>query len=131
MKALDSNVVIHYLLGDDLAQARKIKRRFEKAAREGERFLITNLAVLEANWVLSRVYGFSREDILYALERLMHIDAFAFEDIDFMRAFLDLGRSRELDLDDILIGLAGSAAGCEATLAFDRRAAKSDLFEML
>ena len=48
-------------------------------------------------------------------------------------SFREVQRSRKekTELPDLLVALSGEAAGCETTLTFDRKAARSSLFEML
>jgi predicted nucleic-acid-binding protein len=40
-----------------------------------------------------------------------------------------MGQASTLDLPDILIGLQARALGADITLTFDKKAARSDLFE--
>ena len=62
MKAVDTNVVVRYLTGDVPAQAAKAR----KVIGSGNIFVGTTV-LLESEWVLRSVYGFSRNDIAKAL----------------------------------------------------------------
>jgi predicted nucleic-acid-binding protein len=52
------------------------------------------------------------------------------ENPDWIHNLIRLGRGGNTDLPDLLIGIASQANGCEATLTFDRKAARSPLFEV-
>ncbi|HQP47981.1 MAG TPA: PIN domain-containing protein [Spirochaetota bacterium] len=52
MKALDTNVIIRFLVNDDKKQGETVKGLFLKAEREQESFYITNPVLLEVIYVL-------------------------------------------------------------------------------
>ena len=82
MKALDTNVIIRFLLNDDKTQAHKVKAIFERAEKTGEQYFVTTPVVLETVWVLSAVYDFSRHEVLHALELLTEMPILDFDDFD-------------------------------------------------
>lgn len=129
MKALDTNVLVRFLLDDDKTQARRVRRRFEDAERSGDRFLITVPVVLELLWVLSAVYELARDDLLHALELLTQMPILEFESYEGVQRLLHLGETTSADLPDLLIGIAGQSRGCDATLTFERRLSRTGLFE--
>ena len=87
--------------------------------------------VLELIWVLSSVYGYSRNDILDAIDELLGLSVIQFENPESIRTVVRNGRSSSTDLADLLIGVCGREAGATQTKTFDRNAAKSDLFELI
>lgn len=131
MKALDTNVLLRFLLDDDRAQSSRVKELFEKAEREGGRFRVTWPVVLETIWVLTAVYEFRRTEALRALELLSQMPILEFEDHDGLLQLVRLGRSTRTDLPDLLIGRSAQSAGSEATLTFEKGLAKTGLFEQL
>jgi len=131
MKALDTNVLVRFLMRDDERQASRVLARIEQAEQAGEVLFITDLALLETIWVLSRLEALPRAAILEALERLLAMPVLRFERPERVRRLVDAGRTTLLDLADLFIGLAASDHGCEATLTFDKKASRSDLFEAL
>ena len=131
MKALDTNVLVRFLVNDDKAQGRRVYRLFEQAETAADHFLITTPVILELLWVLSAVYDFTREELLHAIELLTQMPVLLFDDYDGMQQLIRLGRSTRADLPDLLIGLAGKANGCETTLTFERGLAQTGLFEQL
>lgn len=131
MKALDTNVILRFLLNDDPSQGVRAKTLFEAAERRGESFAITWPVVLEMMWVLSAVYNFRREAILDALEMLAQMPIFEFEDYEGVQRVLKLGRGSSFHLPDLLIGASGLSAGCETTLTFEKGLSATGLFERI
>lgn len=129
MKALDTNVIVRFLVRDDPAMTDRARQVFEHARDTDAPLLISNLVLLETLWVLGSTYRFSRQAILDAMDRLQSLPGVRFDSHEVIREFLRLGRSTSFDLADILIGLAAKQQGCETTLTLDKKAAQSELFE--
>lgn len=127
MRALDTNLLVRFLVGDDAKQTKKICRMLERAQEDGETFLVVSPVLLEMFYVLKSAYGFSRGDVLDAVEGLAALPALEFEPGDMVNDLVRIGRSTKLDLSDVLIGLCGRQAGCETTLTLDKKTARSDL----
>lgn len=131
MKALDTNVVIRFLINDDKIQGRRVRKVFEEAEESGRSFLLTTPVILEMIWVLSAVYDFTREEILHALELLTEMPILEFEDYDQILQIIYFGKRTRADLPDLLIGLSGKIRGCETTLTFEKGLKQTGLFEQL
>jgi predicted nucleic-acid-binding protein len=131
VKALDTNIIVRFLVNDDPAQGLKVKALFENAEQLAGQFLITTVVVLETIWVLSAVYDFSRDELLEALELLSQMPILKFERHEEIQQLIRLGRSTNADLPDLLIGLTGKLLGCESTVTFEKRLVKTGLFEQL
>jgi predicted nucleic-acid-binding protein len=131
VRALDTNVIVRFLLNDDKAQGRRARRLLQDAETFGDRLVITAPVVLETIWVLSAVYDFTRDETLRALELLLQMPVLEFNDYDSMQQLVRLGRSTRADLSDLLIGLASRARGCEVTVTFEKGLADTGLFERL
>ena len=131
MKALDTNVLVRFLVKDDKAQALRVKTLFESAEKSGERFFITTPSLLELIWVLSAVYDFTRSELVEAIQLLSQMPILEFEDFELVTRLIRLGGETTADLPDLVIGLAGGAHGCESTLTFERGLEKTRLFERL
>ena len=131
MKALDTNVVVRFLLNDDARQGARAKRLLMRAEAAGESLMLTNPVLLELIWVLAAVYDFSRSEVLDALELLAGMPALCFESYDLVVALVTRGRAGKADLDDLLIGLCAAEQGCKATVTFDKGLLATGLFERL
>lgn len=119
MLAIDTNVVVRYLTGDHPQQSRKAKRLIDS-----EQVFICTTVLLETEWVLRSVYGFTAVEITKALGALAGLPRVALEDAALTAKALDW-TTRGMDFADAL-HLAKSR-GSEAFVSFDRqfvRAAK-------
>ena len=129
MKSLDTNVLVRFLIGDDEAQAQLVHRIFLNAEQQGQLLYISTVVLLETIWVLDSVYGCSRSAILEAMENLVKMPILCFERRDAVISLCQ--NTRDIDPADLLIGLIAKDAGCDTTLTFDRKAAKSGLFTLI
>ena len=113
MRAVDTNVVIRYLTGDDPGQAARAKA----AVDAGDVFVSTTV-LLESAWVLRSVYGLAGEEAAAALRAFSGLPGVSLESPDLVAEAL--GRAEKgMDVADALH--LGAAARCEALLTFDRR----------
>ena len=72
MPAVDTNIVIRYLTGDDAAQARAARKLVD-----GGDIALSCTVLLETEWVLCSLYGYDREHIhaaLTAFVGLAHVE---------------------------------------------------------
>ena len=56
MKAIDTNILIRFLIGDDELQAKKVYAIFKKTELEKKELFVPLLVILEMLWVLESVY---------------------------------------------------------------------------
>ena len=113
MRAVDTNVVVRYLTGDDPAQAARARAVFDA----GDVFVGTTV-LLESDWVLRSIYGFSGPEVANALRALAGLPNVRVESPAMLAEAL--GRAENgMDFADALH--LGAAARCEAMLTFDRR----------
>ena len=131
MIALDTNVVVRFLVNDDEVQGRKVRALFYSAEKTGENLFITVPVLLELIWVLSAVYDFTRDEVIEALELLTEMPILRLENFGSVQQLIHLGRVMRADLPDLLIGLTGQTYGCEYTLTFEKGVSKTGLFEQL
>jgi predicted nucleic-acid-binding protein len=129
MRALDTNVLVRYLVVDDEAMASRALRLFKEAEGLGEAFLVTTPVLLESLWVLRSKYRLLRRDIVQALERLLALPVLQFEEPSLVRELILGCDAADIDLADLLIGLHAKSLGVETTLTFDVKAARSRLFK--
>jgi predicted nucleic-acid-binding protein len=117
MVAVDTNVLVRLITQDDAAQAGRAVRLFQR-----EEVWIAKTVLLETEWVLRYVYGFSAQVISDALQGLAGLSAVHLEDpVAVNRALSWLGAG--VDFADAL-----HLASCgEATrfASFDARLMKS------
>ncbi len=117
MLAIDTNLIVRYLADDHPAQA--------AAARgliDSEAVFVATTVLLETEWVLRSVYGFSGTVCAAAISRFAGLPTVTLEDP--MRAAAALAGVLEgLDFADALH--LSAAEGCEAFVTFDQRLIKA------
>ena len=122
MIALDTNVLVRFLVNDDLQQAKAARALLARLTPERPGFVCREVAV-ETVWVLERAYGFSRDRIAAALEELVSADALFFEaGGDIIRAAYGY-RGGGAGFSDRMIAAAARRSGADALYTFDRRLA--------
>ncbi len=112
MIAIDTSVVVRFLVNDDREQARRAR-----ALIDGEDVFVATTVLLETEWVLRSAYQLPRQEL-----------------IDALRAFLDLPRVFAQDREGAVEALhwaeqgmdftdalhLASAAECDTFASFDR-----------
>jgi predicted nucleic-acid-binding protein len=66
MHAVDTNVLVRLLTGDDAAQTKRAAALFKRQA-----IFIPKTVLLETEWMLRRLYRLEREVVVNALRRLL------------------------------------------------------------
>ena len=100
MIAVDTNVLLRYLLRDDEAQAESSRRVIEG----DERVLITDVVLAETLWTLiGRRYRASRADLIAVVDKLLQEPNILFEDDEVIWSALQAYRETDADFADALI----------------------------
>ncbi|MCY3666953.1 MAG: type II toxin-antitoxin system VapC family toxin [Gemmatimonadetes bacterium] len=131
MKALDTNVLVRFLVRDDKKQAEIVYRLFKRAESKNEPFFVPSLVVLETIWVLESVYEISREEIRASLQKLLLMPILIFEAQSALQRTLSSAQTNKIDLADLLIAHSAKFSNCDGVLTFDKKASKFALFEQL
>lgn len=130
MIGIDTNLLVRYLTQDDAAQSKQAARIIDAAIEADEDLYLNHIVVCELTWVLSRAYGYAKDDLLGVLEKILAAGQFAFEDKDSLWRALEVFRSSSADFADGLIGVKNSTAGCRTTVTLDRAAASVGNFTL-
>ena len=131
MIALDTNVLIRFLVRDDEAQAAKARRLVERCAEAGDHCLVSNPVLCELEWVLESVYGASRSEVASAVEGLLSMPPFQVEDAELTQQALQAYAKGKADFSDYLLGLVGRSRGARTTYTFDRDLRRVEGFTLL
>ena len=117
MRAIDTNVVVRFLAGDDKQQAKAAR-----TAIEGSEIFIATTVILESEWVLRSAYGFEPPQIAKGLRGLAGLPGITVEEplalaqaLDWVEAGMDFADALHL----------AKAGECDAFLSFDRKLAKA------
>ncbi len=115
MRAVDTNVLIRLITGDDPRQATSAGVFIENGA------WVSILAVAETAWVLSTVYKLSATKLAAGVEMLLNHKHLTLQDSDAVAMALDLFRSRlALGFSDCLMLQLTRKAGHLPLGTFDR-----------
>jgi predicted nucleic-acid-binding protein len=117
VRAIDTNVVVRFLTGDDPAQAARARGLIEA----GDIFVATSV-LLETEWVLRSGYGLATERIVPAMRAFAGLAGVTLEDPQLAARALDWAE-QGLDFADALHLVR--AEGCSAFMSFDRKLAKA------
>lgn len=116
MIAVDTNIVVRFIVADDLRQAAIAQAQIERGV-----FLSFGV-LMETEWVLRHSYGFDREQVAQELMKLVELERVEVPQPEHL--LWALARHREgADLADMLHLVA--ARGRTAFATFDRALAKA------
>lgn len=113
MRAIDTNVVVRYLTGDEPEQAARARATVDA----GSVFASTTV-LLETEWLLRSVYGFAATEVAAALRGFAGLPGVSVENPPLLAEAL-ARMEGGMDFADALH--LGAAEGCEFMLTFDRR----------
>ena len=117
MLAIDSNVVVRYLTGDDPDQSARARRIVD-----GEPVFVPTTVLLETEWVLRGAYGYRGARLAAALTAFAGLPTVTLEAPSVAAAALE-ALARGIDFADALH--RGGARDCDAFVTFDRAFAKA------
>jgi len=121
--ALDTNVLVRFLVQDDVDQARLAGTVIDQLS-EAEPGFVSREVLVELVWVLERAYGLDRSDIAAALDGLLFATELVLEEADDVGPALELYRIDGFGFADLLIAAASRRAGARELVTFDRKAAR-------
>jgi predicted nucleic acid-binding protein len=116
MLAIDTNLIVRYLTGDQPRQSRKAK-----ALIDSEPVFVCKTVLLETEWVLRSVFEFTPTEIAKALADFAGLPSVTLEDAAIIATALDW-TAGGMDFADALH--LANAQGSDAFVTFDRGLAK-------
>lgn len=122
MLGLDTNVVIRLLTNDDPAQ-RRAALRFAEGLGVAYTAYLTLVGIVELGWALRSRLGFSKQDSMAAIGKLLQTRGLVVEHHDLVVKAMRLAISERADFADALIAARSTDAGCQTTKTFDQKAA--------
>jgi len=124
MIGIDTNVLIRFLVDDDLRQ-NSVARAFMAERTVEDPAFVSAVALAEAVWVLHRRLSYPMPVIFDMLRAMLSADAIIIENMEELDALINGDNEPSGDLADHLIAWSCAGAGCDRMLTFDRKAAKS------
>ena len=124
MLGIDTNVLVRFLLRDDEAQFQKANKLIQWEVTAGRGVLVSQLVLLETEWVLRSRYGFSKIQLLEVIASLLDTRDIQLEDEQSVEEAIYQWKEANADFADCLIAARHRRLGCSATATFDARAGK-------
>jgi predicted nucleic-acid-binding protein len=128
MIAVDTNVLVRFLVNDDKAQSARAVRLIERVAARDETLFVSDAVICEAVWVLQSGYQVPRSQIGAILDQLFKAARLAFRDVDGLMRALAAFVAGKGDFADYLIQEHARAAGRDEVVTFDRALLKEPGF---
>jgi len=120
MIAVDTNVLVRFIVDDDPQQCRKARHFFQRCVKESLRIYIPDIVICETVWVLSRAYHLSRNEIAHVLEGLFSSADVEYDSPVCLSKALASYLKKSGDFADYLILEKARELGCEKLCTFDK-----------
>lgn len=124
MPALDTNVLVRYVVRDDAAQLRRAEQMISEYEGKPDSLFIPLTVSLEFEWVLRSAYDVSKTTVLEVFGRLLESRELRFQDESTLERALYMYREGNADFADCVHVASALAYGAEPLITFDRRAAR-------
>lgn len=125
MIAIDTNVLVRYLVRDDARQAEAARELLDGLSAERPAFICREV-MIETVWVLERAYRFAREQIAAAVGDLVTAVSLVVEAADAVSRSAVRYAQGGADFADLMIAEAADRAEAWPLFTFDRRLARED-----
>ena len=127
MAAIDTNILIRFLVEDDAAQLAQVERLITAAVRAGDTLYVPITVALELEWVLRSNFGFNKSTVVQTLQALLSTTELSFESepaIELALLLFDDAQNVKADFSDCLHIALAHKAGQTPLWTFDKAAAK-------
>src|SRR5262249_19612998 len=131
MIAVDTNVLVRFLVEDDPQQTKRADALFRRVAAKGERLFVSDIVLCELVWVLEIASGVQRGEIAETIANLSRAREVDFGHSDLIQRALHAFRAGRGDFADYVIRERALAAGASAIATFDKRLWSERPFEKL
>jgi len=118
--ALDTNVLVRFLVEDDAEETERAARLIEAAVEADERLFVSDVVFCEVVWVLGGAYEFRRAEIAAVLSELTRARHLQFDSSDRIARSVRAFGSGRGDFADYLIREHAREAGCDRVATLDR-----------
>ena len=122
MPALDTNVLVRYVVADDAAQLGAAKRLISRCVSEGLTLYVPVTVALELEWVLRSNFGFAKDEVMAVLSSLFSAAEITFESERGLEIALQLYREGSADFADCLHVALATQAGEQPLWTLDKAA---------
>ena len=131
MAALDTNLLVRWLVDDDARQSEQVRQLFEATRRETKTLFIPITVALELEWVLRSRYGFGKRAIISTFCALLETQELEFQEEGALEFALHHYRESTADFADCMHAGQCAVAARVPLLTFDSRAARVAHIELV
>lgn len=131
MPALDTNVLVRYVVRDDGPQLAAVRSLIQQCVVAGQSLFVPVTVVLELEWVLRSSYDCAKAEVIQVVATLFSAAELRFESEHALEVALQLYREGAADFADCVHVALAAQAGEQPLLTFDKRAATVDGAELL
>jgi len=124
MAALDTNVLLRFLLQDDAAQAAAARRLIRAAAEAGDTLYVPVSVALELEWVLRSRFKMNRAAVVQTFSTLLETVELRFAAAGAVEWALNRYEETGADFGDCMHTALASLAGEAPMWTFDKSASK-------
>src|SRR3989344_5605182 len=116
---IDTNLLVRFLTGDDMAKAKKVKLLFES---KNEKIIIPEIVIAELVWILGSFYKLKKTEIVPKILAIINAEAVSCNK-ELLSAALNTWNCENIDyIDAYLIVLAGEI-GTSKIYSYDKKMA--------
>ncbi len=126
MAALDTNVLVRYVVQGDVSQLAAARKMIRAAVQANETLFVPVTVVLELEWVLRASFGFPKSQVVLALSQLLSSIEVTFESESAVEVALTLYQRGAADFSDCIHVALAHTAGESPLWTFDKSASKVD-----
>ena len=119
MIALDTNVLVRYLVKDDATQTALAAELIDRVIAADESLFVSDIVVCETVWVLRVSYRVGRSEVAALLRQLFRARHLLFRAVDQLSRALEAYAAGKGDFADYVIREHARAADCESVATFD------------
>jgi predicted nucleic-acid-binding protein len=131
MIGIGTNVIVRYIVQDDLKQAKAATKLIEKSCSTDNPGYINHIVLCELVWVLRRNYKLDKASICQVIEQIMRTDRIVIEDIQIVWKALETFKESKADFADCLLGQRNLQVGCQYTATLDDAASATNGYKHL
>jgi predicted nucleic-acid-binding protein len=124
MPALDTNVLVRFLVRDDATQAAVATNLIQRCLRQEQPPFVPVSVMLELEWVLRSAFGFGKDELVGTLSKLLSAQDLRFESEGALEMALATYQRERADFADCLHVALAAHAGEQPLWTFDRAAAR-------
>jgi predicted nucleic-acid-binding protein len=131
MPALDTNVLVRYVVQDDPKQGRVAQQYVEQCADQDVSLFLPTSVILETEWVLRSVYLFSKDSVVGVFVGLLEAREMMFQDEPSFERAVFLYREHNIDFAVCLHLATAHTFDHLPLFSFEKKAGRVPGFELL